>query len=1062
MQFRFYSIFFLITLPIALFAQLKPFQTNKASQFTYRESAKYNVKYIDVEHGLSSSFIRSICEDDNGNLLLGTWGGGLMKYDGITIDVYNNYSGLPYNTIRSIVKFNNEFRILFDNGDFYSLKNNVFTLLKSSNDSVYYSAQFKVNNQTWLLTGDSTLYLLQNDKSLVNLNNNKNIPRCKIFNVIEKENETWISSSIGLICLQQNNSIKIVNKKTGLPDDKVIGFVFKNNKIIFSTPDGVFQFNEKLNEVQPILFQGNPITNVSKLILDKDENVWMSSTKTGAYRWNGKDFIHLDIENGLTNNEVWSIYCDKFNNVWIGPRAGGLCRFDGDYIKHYDAKDGISGKVVWALAFNKPKNTYYFGTIGGGITLYDGNKFTPASFNAKLPHQSVRSLFVDSKQNLWIGTVNGLACYNAQGVFVNYSKIEQIADETVFNFKEDKNGVIWISHDYGLTCFNDGVFSHPFKTKVFSNAYSPNAVCFTKNNETWVGHNNGVIALNANEEKIHTNFTDSITSVGICLLEDSKKRIWLGTRNGIYVKSNNKNLHITQLDGLSSDIVWSLGEDENGNVWAGTEFGLSKINLVNDSYSIEVIGMAEGFTGGDCTQNGLLIDDKGIFWWGTSKKLTSLDPKKYIRNNKIKPALQLKNILLNYIQTDFVLSEYKEFNHNQNHLTFEVSAIDWGNETKLKYQFQLIGFENKWSPKTLENKITYSNLPPGDYTLKVKAFSNSGLESEELTYSFVISPAFWQTLWFKILIFVVIAVILISFYKYRTYSLVEKRKLLEKVVKERTAEIVLQKELVEVKNKEILDSITYAKRLQEAILPPLKLVQKYLENSFILYKPKDIVAGDFYWFEAKGDLLFFAAADCTGHGVPGAMVSVVCSNALNRTVKEFGITEPGKILDKVRELVVETFERSESDVKDGMDISLCVLDLKKNELNWSGANNPLWIFRRETDKQASQNSNLTTHILIEYKPDKQPIGRYSDEKPFTSHKINLEIGDTLFIFTDGYSDQFGGEKGKKYKSTKMKELFLSIQDQEMDEQRKLIDDSFENWRGNLEQIDDVCVIGIRI
>lgn len=271
-----------------------------------------------------------------------------------------------------------------------------------------------------------------------------------------------------------------------------------------------------------------------------------------------------------------------------------------------------------------------------------------------------------------------------------------------------------------------------------------------------------------------------------------------------------------------------------------------------------------------------------------------------------------------------------------------------------------------------------------------------------------------------------------------------------KITRKQKGTIEHQKHLVEEKQKEILDSITYAKRLQQAILPPLKMVTEHLPESFIFYKPKDIVAGDFYWMEKKDDLIFIAAADCTGHGVPGALVSVVCSNALNRTVKEFGITEPGNILNKVRELVIETFEKSESEVKDGMDISLCSLNKITGEFQWAGANNPLWLVR--------QNG----YIVEEYKGDKQPIGKMELMKPFQTHNILLEKDDSFYIFTDGYADQFGGDKGKKFKYSKLKELLLSVSNKEMPEQKQILDETFETWKGNLEQVDDVCIIGIRL
>lgn len=288
-------------------------------------------------------------------------------------------------------------------------------------------------------------------------------------------------------------------------------------------------------------------------------------------------------------------------------------------------------------------------------------------------------------------------------------------------------------------------------------------------------------------------------------------------------------------------------------------------------------------------------------------------------------------------------------------------------------------------------------------------------------------------------------------------SLKQKNKA-NKIILEQKSLVEDQKDALEYKNREILDSITYAKRLQDAILPAVDYWHKTLPESFILYKPKDIVAGDFYWLEkhtvsngsVSEDYLFFAAADCTGHGVPGAMVSVICCNALNRSVLEFNLVEPGKILDKTRELVISTFNKSAENVKDGMDISLGCLNVKTKELLWSGANNPLWIVPAQSNE------------IIEWKPDKQPIGTYADEKPFNTHSMVLEPQTTIYLFTDGYADQFGGENGKKFKYKQFKESILAIHNRPMKEQKEHLETTFENWKGELEQVDDVCVIGIRI
>jgi len=271
-----------------------------------------------------------------------------------------------------------------------------------------------------------------------------------------------------------------------------------------------------------------------------------------------------------------------------------------------------------------------------------------------------------------------------------------------------------------------------------------------------------------------------------------------------------------------------------------------------------------------------------------------------------------------------------------------------------------------------------------------------------------------------------------------------------KIEKEQKHIIEEQKSLVEIKNREILDSITYAKRIQSAILPQDKIVKEYLAESFILYKPKDIVAGDFYWIEPFGEEIIFAVADCTGHGVPGALVSIVCHNALNRSVREFKLKSPSDILNKTRELIISEFQKSDELVNDGMDISICKLNLTTHLLDWAGANSPLWI------SKPGQNE------LIELKPSKQPIGQFTSYLPFHTTTIQLEKSDIIYLFSDGYADQFGGENGKKMKSKQMKELFISIKDQTMTDQRIAIDSFFEEWKSKLEQLDDVCVIGIRI
>jgi len=306
---------------------------------------------------------------------------------------------------------------------------------------------------------------------------------------------------------------------------------------------------------------------------------------------------------------------------------------------------------------------------------------------------------------------------------------------------------------------------------------------------------------------------------------------------------------------------------------------------------------------------------------------------------------------------------------------------------------------------------------------------------------------------------------------YRSYRLKQKANLIiteqkEKVESQRD-ELKHKNEVIEEKQKEITDSINYAKRIQEAILPTVNDITKHFPENFVLYKPKDIVAGDFYWMHAAGDLVLIAAADSTGHGVPGAMVSIVCSNALDKAVKDFGLTKPGEILDKTTDLVVEAFVKNGEvtkgemgeEIKDGMDISLLCVDKKNKKVFWSGANNQLWYVAPEL---VIAPAHGVYREMKEVKADKQPIGKNDYRKAFTTHEIPYEEGSVFYLMTDGYADQFGGPKGKKFKYKNLELLLTEHCAEKLPDQKSTLIDTFETWKTGHEQVDDVTILAIRL
>jgi serine phosphatase RsbU (regulator of sigma subunit) len=380
--------------------------------------------------------------------------------------------------------------------------------------------------------------------------------------------------------------------------------------------------------------------------------------------------------------------------------------------------------------------------------------------------------------------------------------------------------------------------------------------------------------------------------------------------------------------------------------------------------------------------------------------------------------------------------------HSNNYLTFEFTSPHFSNPKNVNYQFRLFPSEDEWLPMTDKKDASYSNLKPGKYQFEVRSTINGFTFSKPAKFNFSISKPFWSTWWFFSLIAFLIVGVIYTYISNNTRSLKIIQRDLEIKVHQRTSQLEEQKNklqdayrIIEEKNSEITDSIRYAKNIQEAILPPLHLLKNFLPESFVFFMPKDIVSGDFYWLAQTETKVIVAAVDCTGHGVPGAFMSFVGYNLLNLNIS-------------LNESLRNTL--GTNDVKDGMDIAICTIDIETKIAEYAGAYNPLYHFR---DKQ-----------LTIYPADRFPVGSYMEmnHKKFTNHSVQLVPGDTIYIFTDGYSDQFGGKGDKKFMYSRFRNLLLNVQDLNMTEQKLVLYKEFHNWKGVNEQVDDVLVIGIRI
>jgi len=365
----------------------------------------------------------------------------------------------------------------------------------------------------------------------------------------------------------------------------------------------------------------------------------------------------------------------------------------------------------------------------------------------------------------------------------------------------------------------------------------------------------------------------------------------------------------------------------------------------------------------------------------------------------------------------------------------------------------LEGMDKDFSPVVKETSVTYPDLQAGDYIFKVISCNNDGVWNKQpVTFSFTVKPPFWKTTWFYILVGILILVIFFAYVKFKERKLRKANLLLEQKVKERTEEVVKQKEEIEKKNEVITDSIEYAKNIQQAILPTDDYINKLLKNHFILYLPKDIVSGDFYWVDEDDNRALIAVSDCTGHGVPGAFVSLMGHNLLNETLNEKPNLKPSEILEILNQKILAALNqgKDEHSAKYGMDMALITIDKKRKTLEYSGAHNPLIVCRNGE--------------LIEIKGNKFSIGSVSkeDKLGFTNQVFDLKEGDMLYMFSDGYTDQKGGPENKKFFARPFRDLLLSVSKLDIASQRKQLDETIIKWRGSRDQTDDILVVGIKI
>lgn len=866
---------------------------------------------------------------------------------------------------------------------------------------------------------------------------------------------------------RQKGLMKCVNDKLVLiPNSQVFAEYgmfsiqpFDKNQLLITTQEkGLYLYNTQTDEFKEYITKNNSIWYNAKLL-------GCIKLKNGKYAFNSQfygtiifdpaneeiNFVNSSI--GLLDDFVIAQFEDKTGNLWLALNSGlakvylrsplqsytsmqgsvndvinynnktFAATSNGIFIKTEQDADFVhdlsfAPQTVWQLAVN---NNKLYTVTDGGLFEYTGTGYK------KIINGNFRKIkFLQNGKILIGGTSDvGLTLYN-KDLKEEYNFIFEITGEILGIEEEPSNSpnkYYWISTQnavYKIT--DDG--SPVFKVDAFGEDFGlPNdwKYPFLFNNKIVIGNHSGLFELQKDAK-------------GSLFETTPFYKFETAQNNFSFIKDNgDKTLAIIN---NQPHIIYKKDGQEVYTPFLPIDMGKEN-TLYYENKKLYI-----------CLEEGLVVFDEAKF-----------NPKKEDFEIIVRKISTKNDSVL------FAGQEWNTFNiaqalkYRYNELSIEFTANYLYQEEKTLYRYKLEGADTSFSNWTTERKIKFNNLHEGNYKLIIQAKNIFEQQGKDLIVEFTILPPWYRTTLAYILYVIGFGLILFVSIRVASYRLKAQNKHLDNLVKERTKEIEHKNEELKEQNEQILhqkqeitDSINYAKRIQNAILPPLVEIKNSWKDTFVFFQPKDIVSGDFYWYNKIDEKEFLiASADCTGHGVPGGFMSMVCSDKLNEAVNH--THEPDAILKMVNKRIKQSLrqDNKEGSTKDGMEIALLKVNTQNKIIKYSGANRFLWIIRADSNE------------VEEIKPTKAGIGGHTDDsQEFALHEIQFNTGDRLYMSTDGYGDQFGGKEGKKLMTKNFKHFLISIKDLPIDEQAEHLKSNINKWMGNHEQVDDILVIGIKM
>ena len=1029
----------------------------------------YIFRSFDTREGLSQPYVYTIIQDAHGFLWAGT-GEGLSRFNGYKFRNYTITDSLAENFVTTSICKGDFTWFGHRNGkvSYYDGYKFRYVEYDGGKRSPVTHFALDMDGKLWMSTLEDGIYKIEGDKITGHIILTSDYHGITCFE-FTPANELLIGTSTGLIELKQGRNslskpeIKMVGTLPSVRIQAIRKMKSGDGFYVATENDGIFNVKSENKTYAAVsIFTGNKsyFTSVQDLIEDNNGNIWLGTFGTGVIKLSskgqGEEVITLfNKATGFPSDNVKTLYEDNEGNMWTGNYGDGMTQ--------------ISPRMFHSFMFDTQKysnnissllpdgNYLWFGTDRGLILVDPLTQKCSGKYSKGpiLATDTITSLYKSKNNSLWIGTSgHGLYLMNQQGSLRRIPISRGNLENSITSIAGQK-GLIWVGTKKGLCCINTITGSNSWYS--VSNGKLPhnwvNSLYTDREGTLWVSTNCSIIIIikDGKASRMPINSVPGTMTLG-SVAEDRFSRMWVGTKgNGIYIIDSDSAVSVTTKEGLSSNYCYSMVADSQ-YMWVGHKGTISRVSI--SDFSVKQIHHFSEFSEKcQLSPNAAAADEYHRLWFGSDMGAVC-----YNHSDPVlaPPSLNITSLWINDEQkipegNKIVLSagSYK--------IRFGFLGISMRDPSMVNYQYMLENYD-QWSNITTDTTAIFSHVTDGIYTFTLKASGGDGATTvTPLVFKVVIKKPVWKKWWFYPCSIVLLLLSGYLIIKVRLSRISLEKSILEEKVLHRTMEIQLQKEelelqrdLIALKNDSITSSITYASNIQKAVLPPLEFIEKLLPESFVLSQPKDIVSGDFYWVTRKGKLIIIAVADCTGHGVPGAFMSLLGMTLLNEIVNIHGTISPEKIISSLRDLVVQLLLHDRKDIttRDGMDIGLVVLDTDSMTLKFTGAMHDLVLVNEEG--------------LSIFRADRISVSASEQYKPFTLKESGYSKGNMIYLFSDGYKDQFGGDFDRKYLRSRFHDTLLEISAYPAHIQKQFLESKLREWMKGTPQTDDITVMGVRL